>query len=109
MPEAGYFTNMGLVFPARENRDSDGVIRRGKEEFPLYNVSSFTTEGTLYKIEFWLWVKVSTPLLTFQNYLATIPRRYCNGYSIGLGSTITSFTLEVLSSHLHLLSTYSRA
>ena len=58
MPEAGYFTNMGLVFPARENRDSEGVIRRGKEEFPLYNVGSFTTDGTLYKIEFWLWVKV---------------------------------------------------
>lgn len=58
MPEAGYFTNLGLVFPARELRDSDGIMPRGKKEFPTYAVSGFTTTGTLYKIEYYLTVKV---------------------------------------------------
>ncbi|KAI7115919.1 arrestin domain conatining protein, partial [Hortaea werneckii] len=57
MPEAGYFTNLGLVFPARELRDGDGVLPRGRKEFPLYSVSGFTTTGTLYKIEYYLTVK----------------------------------------------------
>lgn len=58
MPEAGYFTNLGLVFPTRELRDSEGVLPRGKKEFPMYAVSGFTTTGTLYKIEYYLTVKV---------------------------------------------------
>lgn len=58
MPEAGYFTNLGLVFPARELRDSDGIMPRGRKEFPTYAVSGFTTTGTLYKIEYYLTVKV---------------------------------------------------
>lgn len=58
MPEAGYFTNLGLVFPAKDVRDSDGIIPRGKQAFPMYSVSSFTTTGSLYKIEFFLTVKV---------------------------------------------------
>jgi hypothetical protein len=58
MPEAGYFTNLGLVFPARELRDSDGILPRGKKEFPTYAVSGFTTTGSLYKIEYYLTVKV---------------------------------------------------
>lgn len=58
MPEAGYFTNLGLVFPARELRDSEGVLPRGRKEFPMYSVSGFTTTGTLYKIEYYLTVKV---------------------------------------------------
>ena len=62
MPEAGYFTNLGLVFPARDVRDSDGVIPRGKQAFPMYNVSGFTTAGSLYKIEYFLTVKVKLPL-----------------------------------------------
>ncbi|KAL9127685.1 MAG: hypothetical protein Q9217_003483 [Psora testacea] len=57
MPEAGYFTNLGLVFPAKDVRDSDGVIPRGKQAFPMYSVSGFTTAGTLYKIEYFLTVK----------------------------------------------------
>ncbi|KAK4544869.1 hypothetical protein LTR36_003773 [Oleoguttula mirabilis] len=57
MPEAGYFTNLGLVFPARELRDSEGVLPRGRKEFPMYAVSGFTTTGTLYKIEYYLTVK----------------------------------------------------
>lgn len=59
MPEAGYFTNLGLVFPAKDLRDSEGIVPRGKKEFPTYAVGGFTTTGTLYKIEYFLTVKVS--------------------------------------------------
>lgn len=58
MPEAGFFTNMGLVFPARELRDSEGILPRSRREFPMYAVTGFTTTGTLYKIEYYLVVKV---------------------------------------------------
>ncbi|KAI9721997.1 MAG: hypothetical protein M1812_001956 [Candelaria pacifica] len=57
MPEAGYYTNLGLVFPAKDMRDSDGVIPRGKSAFPMYAVSGFSTTGSLYKIEYFLTVK----------------------------------------------------
>ncbi|KAL9133011.1 MAG: hypothetical protein Q9175_005811 [Cornicularia normoerica] len=57
MPEAGYFTNLGLVFPAKDLRDNDGIIPRGKQAFPTYSVSGFTTTGSLYKIEYYLTVK----------------------------------------------------
>ncbi|CAF9936798.1 MAG: hypothetical protein ALECFALPRED_006981 [Alectoria fallacina] len=57
MPEAGYFTNLGLVFPAKDLRDNDGVIPRGKQAFPSYLVTGFTTTGSLYKIEYYLTVK----------------------------------------------------
>lgn len=60
LPEPGYFTNLGLVFPAKDLRDSDGIIPRGKKEFPMYAVGGFTTTGTLYKIEYYITVKVST-------------------------------------------------
>lgn len=63
MPEAGYFTNLGLVFPAKELRDSDGIVPRGKPAFPIYAVSGFTTQGSLYKIEYYLTVKVSRLIL----------------------------------------------
>lgn len=58
MPEAGYATNIGLCFPSKDLRDSDGVIKRGKPGFPLYEVASFTTQSTLYKIEFYISIKV---------------------------------------------------
>ncbi len=58
LPEAGYFTNLGLVFPAKDMRDSDGVIPKGKPAFPMYAVSGFSTTGSLYKIEYFLTVKV---------------------------------------------------
>jgi hypothetical protein len=61
MPEAGYFTNLGLVFPSKELRDPEGIIRRGKAAFPMYAVNSFTTIGTLYKIEFFLIIKAISP------------------------------------------------
>ena len=59
MPEAGYFTNLGLVFPAMDVRGKDGVVPRGKQAFPMYSVSGFTTTGSLYKVEYFLTVKVS--------------------------------------------------
>lgn len=58
LPEAGYATNIGLVFPSKDLRDPDGIIRRGKPAFPQYEVVSFTTSSTLYKIEFYLNIKV---------------------------------------------------
>lgn len=60
LPEAGYLTNLGLVFPARDLRDADGIVKRGKPEFPQYEVTSFTTTSTLYKIDFFLVIKVGS-------------------------------------------------
>ncbi|KKY27504.1 putative arrestin domain protein [Phaeomoniella chlamydospora] len=57
MPEMGYFTNLGLVFPAKDMRDADGILPRGKAPFPLYSVYGFTTSASLYKIEYYLTVK----------------------------------------------------
>ncbi|MBE7182011.1 MAG: hypothetical protein INR71_12545, partial [Terriglobus roseus] len=74
MPEAGYFTNLGLVFPAKDLRDSDGVIPRGKREFPTYATNGFTTTGTLYKIEYYLTVKVSPSSPSFlPSFLPSFP------------------------------------
>ncbi|KAK7453785.1 arrestin [Colletotrichum acutatum] len=76
MPEAGYATNLGLVFPSKDLRDPDGIIRRGKPAFPLYEVTSFTTSSTLYKIEFYLTVKAqlgSTRDLTVRQPLVICP------------------------------------
>lgn len=61
MPEAGYATNIGLVFPSKDLRDPDGVIKRGKPAFPFYEVASFTTSSSLYKIEFYVNIKVRWP------------------------------------------------
>lgn len=66
MPEAGYFTNLGLVFPAKDMRDADGILPRGKSAFPMYAVSGFTTTGSLYKIDYFLTVKVRHQHLSLQ-------------------------------------------
>ena len=58
MPSEGYFTNLGLVFPSKDQRDTDGILPRGKSAFPRYAVSGFTTTASLYKIEYYLTVKV---------------------------------------------------
>ena len=63
MPEAGYFTSLGLVFPCKDPRDSEGIITRQKKEFPMYAVTGFTTTGTLYKIEYYLTVKVRNGII----------------------------------------------
>lgn len=66
LPEQGYLTNLGLVFPAKDMRDGDGILPRGKAAFPMYAVSGFTTTASLYKIEYYLTVKVRcTPVFTF--------------------------------------------
>ncbi|KAL2222236.1 arrestin domain protein [Thermoascus aurantiacus ATCC 26904] len=57
LPEQGYLTNLGLVFPAKDLRDSDGILPRGKAAFPMYAVSGFTTTASLYKIEYYITVK----------------------------------------------------
>ncbi|KAI1403477.1 arrestin domain-containing protein [Hypoxylon fuscum] len=57
LPEEGYVTNMGIIFPHKDLRDANGIIRRGQPAFPNYEVTSFTTTSTLYKIEFFLSVK----------------------------------------------------
>jgi hypothetical protein len=72
IPEAGYATNIGLNFPSKDLRDPDGIIKRGKPQFPLYEVTSFTTTSTLYKIEFYLSIKVWA--LLFCLVSANIPR-----------------------------------
>ncbi len=61
MPEAGYATNIGLVFPSKDLRDPDGIIKRGKPAFPQYEVATFTTTSSLYKIEFYVSIKVLLP------------------------------------------------
>lgn len=58
LPEEGYVTNMGVIFPHKDLRDSNGIVRRGQPAFPKYEVTSFTTTSTLYKIEFFLSIKV---------------------------------------------------
>lgn len=58
LPEQGYVTNMGILYPQKDLRDSNGIVRRGQPAFPNYEVTSFTTTSTLYKIEFFLSIKV---------------------------------------------------
>lgn len=58
MPEGGYFTNLGLLFPSRDLRDADGILPRGKPAFPTYAVGAFTTKASLYRIDYFLTVKV---------------------------------------------------
>lgn len=64
LPEAGYATNIGLVFPSKDLRDTDGIVKRGKPAFPMYELPSFTTQSMLYKIEFFLNIKVRLFLST---------------------------------------------
>ena len=59
LPEQGYNIDLGLVFPSKDIRGSDGIIPRGRKEFPTYMVTGFTTTATLYRIEHYLMVKVS--------------------------------------------------
>lgn len=58
LPPSGFLTNLGLVFPAKDMRDSEGILPRSRPGFPTYAVSGFTTTGSLYKIEYYLTVKV---------------------------------------------------
>ncbi|KAL1972958.1 hypothetical protein VTN31DRAFT_6500 [Thermomyces dupontii] len=57
LPDQGYLTTLGLVYPTKDLRDADGILPRGKAAFPSYAVSGFTTTATLYKIEYYVTVK----------------------------------------------------
>lgn len=57
LPDVGWAANLGLVFPAKDTRDADGILPRGKAAFPAYAVTGFTTTASLYKIEYYLTVK----------------------------------------------------
>lgn len=59
LPATGYAINLGLIFPAQDLRDKEGINPKSKRGFPMYAVNGFTTTGTLYKIEYYLTVKVS--------------------------------------------------
>lgn len=62
LPPAGFLADLGLVFPAKDMRDNEGVLPRGKTPFPTYAVTGFTTTASLYKIEYYLTVKVRARL-----------------------------------------------
>ncbi len=68
MPEAGYFTNLGLVFPSNDQRDADGIMPRSRPAFPTYSVSGFTTTAGLYKVEYYLTIKVCG----WQDFVSTV-------------------------------------
>ncbi|KAJ5356942.1 hypothetical protein N7517_011551 [Penicillium concentricum] len=57
LPQSGYLTNLGLVFPAKDLRDTEGILPRSRTGFPTYGVSGFTTTASLYKIEYYLTVR----------------------------------------------------
>ncbi|KAJ5102282.1 hypothetical protein NUU61_004504 [Penicillium alfredii] len=57
LPQSGFLTNLGLVFPAKDLRDSEGVLPRSRTAFPTYGVTGFTTTASLYKIEYYLTVR----------------------------------------------------
>ncbi|EED13138.1 arrestin domain protein [Talaromyces stipitatus ATCC 10500] len=57
LSDMGWAANLGLVFPAKDTRDADGILPRGKAAFPSYAVNGFTTTASLYKIEYYLTVK----------------------------------------------------
>ncbi|KAK5081933.1 hypothetical protein LTR70_008623 [Exophiala xenobiotica] len=54
MPESGYFTNIGLVFPSEDRRDTNGILPRATARFPQFAVNGFTTTAGLYKVEYYL-------------------------------------------------------
>lgn len=70
LPAEGFQTHCSLLFPKREVRDSDGCVPRQKQGFPLYNVMAFTTAAYLYKIEYYLTIKVCSALCLFVSVIS---------------------------------------
>lgn len=95
MPEAGYFTNLGLVFPAKDLRDSEGIIPRGKKEFPMYAVNGFTTTGTLYKIEYYLTVKVSNVAPVALTAILYLRRHKCRQQETFSSVSLSSYARSI--------------
>ena len=61
LPESGWAKQINLIFPAKELRDSDGFLPRPKQGFHLTAVNGFTTTANLYKIEYFVSIKVPSP------------------------------------------------
>lgn len=77
LPEGGFMTTMNLKFPAKEMRDNDGFLPRGKTAFPQHAIAGFTTTATLYKIEYFISVKVCLFPLNDAGAVLTFKRRTC--------------------------------
>lgn len=86
LPPSGFLTNLGLVFPAKDLRDAEGILPRGKAAFPTYGVSGFTTTASLYKIEYFIIVKVSS----------TFDLRHCQNSCLWNAQALT----QTLQAHL---------
>ena len=57
----GFKPAMCMSYPAKELRDSDGFLPPPKPAFPMHPISGFTTAAILYRIDYFLTVKVETP------------------------------------------------
>lgn len=60
IPEAGLLTNVGCEYPSNLSirTDKNGIWKPREAALPMHEVDSFTATGTLYKIEFYLSLKV---------------------------------------------------
>ena len=61
LPLGGLKPAMGMSYPAKELRDSDGFLPPPKPAFPMHPIAGFTTAATLYRIEYFPTVKVKAP------------------------------------------------
>lgn len=62
--EEGFLTTLTMTYPNKDIRDSDGFIQNPETQaFPSLWCSGFTTTATLYKIEYYVTVKVRMPLV----------------------------------------------
>lgn len=68
LPEVGWMQTLTMTFPARDLKDADGHIPRQDPRFPLCAVSGFTTNATLYRMDYFICVKVD--LLFFPSSFA---------------------------------------
>jgi len=82
LPLDGYQSDITIRFPAKELRDSDGFLPPPKPAFPMHPIVGFTTTATLYKIDYFLSVKVGIPNSTHfglrqESFFLTFVRRIC--------------------------------
>jgi hypothetical protein len=61
LPADGFTSDITMRFPGKELRDSDGFLPPPKSAFPMHPIVGFTTTATLYKIDYFLSVKVKMP------------------------------------------------
>jgi hypothetical protein len=60
LPPDGYASDISMRFPGKELRDSDGLLPPSKPALPMHPITGFTTTATLYKVDYFLTVKVRT-------------------------------------------------